>query len=61
METRHINNLASLVAEATKDALNGNEASVARAIKHLENVDLYGELAPEVKRHISFVITNMLF
>lgn len=61
MKTEHINNIVSLVAEATKDALNGNQVAVASAIKHINNVELYGELPMEVKRHISFILTNMLF
>lgn len=61
MEAKHINNLASLVASATKDALNDNQAAVASAIKHLDNVELYGELSPEVKRHVACLLTSMLF
>lgn len=60
METRHINNLISLVENAMVDALNGNSENVAKAIKHLNNTDLYGDLPVEVKRHFAFTITNYL-
>jgi hypothetical protein len=40
------------------DALNGNSENVAKAIKHLNNTDLYGDLPVEVKNHFAFSITN---
>ena len=60
METRHINNLISLVENATADALNGNSENVAKAIKHLNNTGLYGDLPAEVKNHFAFTLTNYL-
>ena len=60
MKTEHINNLISLVENAMVDALNGNSENVARAIKHLNNTDLYGDLPTEVKNHFAFTITNYL-
>lgn len=60
MKAEHINNLISLVENAIADALNGNSENVAKAIKHLNNTDLYGDLPVEVKRHFSFSITNYL-
>ena len=60
METRHINNLISLVENAMAEALNGNSENVAKAIKHLDNTDLYGDLPAEVKNHFAFTLTNYL-
>lgn len=60
METRHICNLISLVENAMADALNGNSENVAKAIKHINNTDLYGDLPVEVKNHFAFTLTNYL-
>ena len=60
METRHINNLISLVENAMVDALDGNSENVANAIKHLNNTDLYGDLSVEVKDHFAFTLINYL-
>jgi hypothetical protein len=60
MKTEHINNLISLVENAMVDALNGNSENVAKAIKHLNNTDLYGDLPVEVKNHFAFTLTNYL-
>ena len=60
MKTEHICNLISLVENATADALNGNSENVAKAIKHLNNTDLYGDLPVEVKNHFAFTLTNYL-
>lgn len=60
METRHICNLISLVENATFEALNGNSENVAKAIKHINNTDLYGDLPADVKNHFAFTITNYL-
>lgn len=60
METRHINNLISLVENAMADALNGNSENVAKAINHINNTDLYGDLPVEVKDHFVFTLTNYL-
>lgn len=60
MKTEHINNLISLVENAMTDALDGNSENVAKAIKHLNNTDLYGDLSIEVKNHFAFTITNYL-
>lgn len=60
MKTEHINNLISLVENAMADALNGNSENVAKAIKHLNNLDLYGDLSIEVKNHFAFTLTNYL-
>lgn len=60
MKTEHINNLISLVENAMIDALNDNSENVAKAIKHLNNTDLYGDLSIEVKNHFAFSITNYL-
>lgn len=60
METRHINNLISLVENTMADALNGNSENVAKAIKHINNTDLYGDLSVEVKDHFAFTLTNYL-
>ena len=60
MKTEHINNLISLVENAMVDALNDNSENVAKAIKHLNNTDLYGDLSIEVKNHFAFSITNYL-
>jgi hypothetical protein len=60
METRHICNLISLVENAMIDALNDNSENVAKAIKHISNTDLYGDLPVEVKNHFAFTITNYL-
>lgn len=49
MKTEHINNLISLVENDMADALNGNSENVAKAIKHINNTDLYGDLPIEVK------------
>lgn len=60
MKTEHINNLISLVENAMVDALSDNSENVARAIKHLNNTDLYGDLPAEVKNHFAFTIANYL-
>ena len=60
METRYINNLISLVENATADALKGDTTNVAQAIKHINRTDLYGDLPTEVKNHFAFTITNYL-
>lgn len=60
MKTEHVNNLISLVENAMVDALSDNSENVAKAIKHLNNTDLYGELPTEVKNHFAFTITNYL-
>ena len=60
MKTEHINNLISLVENAMADALNGNSENVAKAINHLNNTDLYGDLPLEVKNHFAFTIANYL-
>lgn len=60
METRHINNLISLVENAMADVLNGNSENVAKAIKHINNTDLYGDLPTDVKRHFAFTLTGYL-
>jgi hypothetical protein len=60
MKTEHICNLISLVENAMVDALNDNSENVAKAIKHLGNTDLYGDLPTEVKNHFAFSITNYL-
>ena len=60
MKTEHICNLISLVENAMADALNGNSENVAKAIKHLNNTDLYGDLSVEVKNHFAFTLTNYL-
>lgn len=60
MKTEHINNLISLVENATADALNGNSENVAKAIKHINDTDLYGDLPVDVKRHFEITITNYL-
>lgn len=60
MKTEHINNLISLVENAMVDALNDNSENVAKAIKHLNNTDLYGDLPVEVKNHFAFTLTNYL-
>lgn len=57
---KHINNLISLVENAMADALDGNSENVAKAIKYLNNTDLYGDLSIEVKNHFAFSITNYL-
>lgn len=60
MKTEHIINLISLVENAMADALNGNSENVAKAINHLNNTDLYGDLSVEVKNHFAFSITSYL-
>lgn len=60
MKIEHICNLISLVENATFEALNGNSENVAKAIKHINNTDLYGDLPADVKRHFAFTITNYL-
>lgn len=60
MKIEHINNLISLVENAMADALNGNSENVAKAIKHINNTDLYGDLPAEVKNHFAFTLTNYL-
>lgn len=60
METEHINNLISLVENATADALKGDTVNVAQAIKHINRTDLYGDLPAEVKRHFAFTLTNIV-
>lgn len=60
MKAEHINNLISLVENAMAEALNGNSENVAKAIKHLNNTDLYGDLPVEVKNHFAFTLTNIV-
>ena len=60
MKTEHINNLISLVENATADALKGDTTNVAKAIKHINGTDLYGDLPTEVKRHFAFTLTNIV-
>lgn len=57
METRHINNLISLVADTVDKMHRGDLTATNKAIYHLQNKpEVYGDVPEEVYDHITAII-----
>lgn len=57
MQTKHINNLISLVADTVDKMHRGDLSAIVKALHHLyDNPEIYGDVPEEVYDHTAFIL-----